>query len=131
MQGDVFEPEGELGKLEGKMDIVSARMFLHLFDWEGQVRACERIVKLARQGKGALVIGAQVGSVVAGEVKMGRDGKCWRHDVESFERLWREVGKRTGSEWVVRASLDRELMKRGWDSEVSKRLVFEVERVKS
>jgi hypothetical protein len=48
--------------------------------------------------------------------------------------MWREAGIRTGSEWLVRARLDAGLgieeKKRTWDDPNTRRLVFEVERLR-
>ena len=108
-------------------------LFLHLFDWDGQRQACERIVGLLKPEKGVLVLGQQVGSLVACDVKFEGSRTITRHDLGSFERLWREVGERTGTEWVVRAQLDGGLGvengKRTWDYQETRRLVFEVERI--
>lgn len=67
---------------------------------------------------------------------MFRDGKnVTRRDEASFERLWEGVGKRIGTELVVRAKLDEGLGRNigegtgAWDDAGSRRLAFEVERV--
>lgn len=88
------------------MDVVYIGLFLHLFDWDGQRKACERIVRLLKPEKGVLVLGQQVGSLVACNVKFEGGRTVTRHDLASFERLWKEVGEATGMEWVVRAELD-------------------------
>ena len=82
----------------------------------------EKIVRLTRAGRGSLVCGRQVGNERAGVYSSGADGGggggtgagaagVWRHDVASFERMWEVVGRRTGSEWKVDATLDEG---RGW-----------------
>lgn len=133
MQADIFDTEGELKRLEGKMDMCQIGLFLHLFDYAGQVKACERIVSLMKPEKGALIIGQQIGKVDAGAVTVAATREIFKHNVGSFEKMWEEVGEKTGSKWEVRAVMDEGLgigeEKRKWDEASSKRLVFEVERV--
>lgn len=131
MEADVFDAEGPLKQLEGKMDFVQISLFLHLFDLEGQVKACERIVSLMKTEKGSLILGQQIGSLKTGPMAVG--SKMFKHNVESFEKMWKEVGERTGSEWKVNANLDARLdaaqNNRPWIDTDTRRLVFEIERV--
>lgn len=135
IEADVFDVDNgaPLKPLEGKLDIVQIGLFLHLFDWEDQIRACERIVALLKAEKGSLVVGQQIGSTEPGEVPKGTGGMMFKHDADSFERLWREVGEKTKSQWEVRATLDAGLgigeKKRLWDDSKTRRLIFEVERI--
>lgn len=116
------------------MDVVYLGLFLHLFDLEGQRKICERIVRLMKNEKGALVLGTQLGSIKPKEVPFGTAKKVFRHDEKSFEALWKVVGDMTGSEWKVNATMDGGLgvgtEKRTWDDEDTRRLVFEVERIR-
>jgi len=48
---DIFDPGSELHELDGKIDILYAGSFLHLFSYEGQINACKAIVKLLRDKK--------------------------------------------------------------------------------
>ena len=121
-----------LRELEGKIDVVYAANFLHLFGWEDQVRVCKRIVRLLRPRKGSLVFGRQVGDLEAGEYRhpSNKGGVMLRHDGASFERMWRLVGEETGTRWGVRSSLvGGEMEWREWMKEGrARRLVWEVER---
>jgi hypothetical protein len=111
---------------------VQLGMVLHIWDLEGQTRACERVVELLRPEKGVMVVGQSVGNLVGKEFP-ARGRMIWKHDVESFKGMWEEVGRRTGTEWVVRAKLDEGLgidrQKRNWDEPGTRRLSFEVERL--
>jgi ubiquinone/menaquinone biosynthesis C-methylase UbiE len=133
LTADIFDPDSSLKQLDGQMNIVYIGLFLHLFDWEGQRKALERIVRLLKPEKGVLVLGQQVGSLVACDVKFEGEKNVIRHDLASFEKLWKEVGERTGTEWVIQAKLDEGLGigngKRVWDIQETRRLVFEVVRV--
>lgn len=107
---DIFDSTltSPLAQLHGRIDIVYAGSFLHLFDWESQVAVAKRLVTLLRPRKGALVTGRQLGHVSAGSYPLGIDasGTMFRHDVASFERLWQVVGDETGSTWRVDALLE-------------------------
>lgn len=101
--GDVFDPSSELARLDGQLDVVHAASFLHLFCYEDQIRVCVRIVKLLRERTGSVVLGRQIGHLVAGEQAGRLDPKKsrFRHNEESFKDMWREVGELTGSRWRV------------------------------
>lgn len=133
MVADVFDKDGELKNLVGKMDVVHLGLFLHLFNWEKQVEACATVVGLLKREKGVIVIGQQIGMLEAGEEARGGNRMIFKHNVESFKRMWAEIGQKTQSLWDVKASLDHGLgigdEKRKWDNPSSRRLVFEVERV--
>ena len=134
IQADIFEDGGALDAFVGKMDIVQVGLFLHLFNLEGQTKACERIVTLMKPEKGVLILGQQVGATEPKQMTKEEGSKMYKHNPESFEKMWRDVGEKTGTEWTVTARLDAGLgidqKKRTWDDPNTRRLVFEVERVK-
>jgi len=105
---DVFDSESGLKELDGKIDIVYVGSFLHLFGYAQQVEVAVRIVKLLKYKVGSLVVGRQVGHVNAGEkvhTTNHQAGKMFRHNVASFEKLWGEVGEKTGTKWKVEAEI--------------------------
>lgn len=81
---------------------------MHLFDLPGQQLGAERIVVLLKPAKGAMALGRQVGNVVVGEMsRKTAEGKgMYRHNEESFRKMWEEVGKKTGRKWKVETALD-------------------------
>lgn len=107
VMADESTTEGGLKELDGKVDIVYAGSFLHLFDYTGQFKVCKRIIGLLKPVKGSIVAGRQVGHVVAGERvhRTNHQGSMFRHNVESFEKMWEEVGEKTGTKWRVEAEL--------------------------
>ena len=134
MAADVFA-EGErdaLRPLDGRVDVLHAASFLHLFAWEEQVAVGRRMVRLL-SGKGALVLGRQVGSLRPGEYerKMGGGGSVYRHDGASFARMWAQIGRETGTEWRVEVQMEEgkgwDGQGRQWNDEYTRRLRFEVE----
>lgn len=132
LKAGIFDVEGPLEQLTGKVDIAYLGLFLHQFDWEGQKKACEKIVQLMKNEQGVLILGQQMGNVSAHHDKKIGTG-VYKHNASSFEKLWKEVGEATGTEWKVTASLDYGLgtdsFQKKWDDTTHRRLVFEVERL--
>ena len=54
-----------------------------------------------------MVLGRQVGYVVAREKEHRTNyrEKIFRHNEESFRRMWEEVGEKTGTRWKVEVEL--------------------------
>jgi SAM-dependent methyltransferase len=104
---DVHDPESALAALDGKIDIVYAGSFLHLFGYADQFAICKRVVKLLREKKESLLLGRQVGNVTAGEYvhRTNSGGTMFRHNSESFKKMWDEVGEATGTKWKVETTL--------------------------
>ncbi|OAQ82644.1 porphobilinogen deaminase protein [Purpureocillium lilacinum] len=117
--------------LRGKVTLVHAANFFHLFSWEEQVRAASRIVSFLQPGRtDAVVFGAQIGCLDPAQAEFrpirtstsgssssndgstgssgnssGKEVKTVRylHDPASWQRLWDEVGAATGTRWRVEA----------------------------
>lgn len=82
-----------------------------------------------------MILGRQVGAMEAGEYRGLNEGATtYRHNVDSFRRLWKEVEGRTGSKWDVEAHLDMEDIVQGvnlgqkWTESGTRRLHFVVTR---
>lgn len=131
---DIFDKDGALKQIDGQMDIVHLGLFLHLFDLEEQRTICERITKLLKKEKGVLVLGFQLGNLQPKHIPFGASKSVFRHDAKTFENLWKEVGERTDSEWKVNVTMDEGLgvadRTRTWDDDLTRRLVFSVERIR-
>jgi SAM-dependent methyltransferase len=99
---------GGLKELKGKVDVLYAGSLLHLFDYEEQVKVCELIIELLRPVKDSVVLGRQVGNVVAGETPRRTtdpDKKMYRHNDESFKKMWKDLGEKMGTKWRVEAEM--------------------------
>ena len=136
--GDADEGrECTLAKLKGEIDFVYAASFFHLFSWDDQVRITKWVVQVLRPRKGSMVFGRQTGIVRGQEterrVRKEKDegkGPIWRHDVESWKRLWDLVGEATGSKWEVWAELyDSPHTLQHWSGEGVRMLRYEVTRL--
>jgi len=104
---DIFDPSSDLSALDGKIDILYAGSFLHLFGYADQVSICKRIVKLLKAKKDSLLLGRQVGNLESGEKvhRTNPNQTMFRHNSESFKRMWDEVGEATGTKWRVETEL--------------------------
>lgn len=113
IEADVFDEDSGLKQLDGKLSIVLAHSFFHLFDWESQVKAVKRVIQLLKPEPGVIVFGRQGAMVDAGSFEhANREESIYWHNVESWERLWKQVGEETGTEWKVEAKLGEEDLKK-------------------
>jgi hypothetical protein len=105
---DITDPESPLSALDGKIDIIYAGSFLHLFSYAVQVEICKRLVKILRPKKDSLILGRQVGNVDAGDwvQRTNKGNIMFRHNSESFKQMWVEVGDATGTKWRVESVLE-------------------------
>lgn len=112
--GDMVDPgDDKLYSLEGKVTMVHADSFFHLFDWTKQLFIGIRIVKFLKPGTvNALIFGRQAGipdeeGVGAGEQSSSATGNsCYVHNKASFQRLWNEIGSITNTRWAVELEPD-------------------------
>jgi len=97
IEADITDANSALSGLDGKIDIIYAGSFLHLFNYEGQIEVCKRLVKLLREKRDSLILGRQVGNTDAGEYVQttNESGIMYRHNAESFKKMWDEVGEET------------------------------------
>ena len=106
IEADILYPNVELTALRGMVDLVSITHVLHQWDWGDQVKAVEQLVGLS-SGRGAVVVGFQVGSVGVREKKASglANSDAYWHDPEIFQGMWDEVGKKMGTEWTCEARM--------------------------
>lgn len=136
---DILGNDASPTELNGKLDIIHASSFFHLFPLSKQTEIAKRLVKLLRPVPGSLILGRQTGNVKPGEYKHGSHDQTgmWRHDASSWEEMWRAVGLNTGSVWRVEANLEstQGFTKRdgenemAWRNEGDRGLRFEVWRL--
>ncbi|KAF2239274.1 hypothetical protein EV356DRAFT_502283 [Viridothelium virens] len=104
---DVFDPNSDLKQLDGTIDIIHAASFFHLFDRDTQIKLAKRVIALLKPQKDSLLFGRQVGKVEAGETPANsQPGRLlFRHNVETWAELWKQIGRETGTEWQVDSEL--------------------------
>ena len=106
----------ELMKLKGKMDVIEISAVMHQWDWDMQVKAASKLVAFSKPG--SMVVGYQMGNM-EGKQLLNKSMKLvqWRHDPKSFEKMWNQVGKDTGTTWETKAWL-RSWEDMGWNPNV-------------
>lgn len=100
---DIFDSNSDLvKKLTGKVSIVNAASFFHLFPWEKQVEAIKRVITFLRPEPGSLLIGRQAGRTDPEDPddKENAPGN-YRHDLVTWKRMWQQVEEETGTRWEV------------------------------
>ncbi|KAI1409793.1 hypothetical protein F5Y13DRAFT_88306 [Hypoxylon sp. FL1857] len=116
--------------VEQGFDVLHCSAFFHLFTLEEQISAAKQIAKLIK--KGGVIVGRQMGSVKPGDVPAIRAGTfSYRHNVETFDALWKEAGQATGTRWKVEGTMDMVGLNISSpvEDENSRRLLFTVTRV--
>ncbi len=105
---DVLDEENSvLKKVEGEIDIVYTASFFHLFNWDQQVSIAKRVVKILKPQLGSMLFGRHSANLVAKHYSrrhiLGQD--VYRHNMESWENMWKQVGEETGTSWKAEAEL--------------------------
>lgn len=92
--------EDALDVLDAKMTFIHATSFFHLFTWDDQVRAASRMVRfLHPDRRDVMLFGRQVGTMLPRDNGKAGSDKVYLHNADSWQRLWDEVGERTGTRW--------------------------------
>ncbi|KAI2636630.1 hypothetical protein GGS21DRAFT_512382 [Xylaria nigripes] len=101
--GDPLAPgdgDPRLGTLDGKMTFIHAGSFFHLFTWNDQLRVATRMVRfLDTTQRDIMIFGRHVGTMLPRENGMAGSDKVYLHNADSWQKLWNEVGERTGTKW--------------------------------
>jgi SAM-dependent methyltransferase len=113
---DIFDESetSPLRQLDGKVDVIYAGSFFHLFSWDQQLRVAKRVVGMLKPVEGSILVGKQVGRKIGGVVphrpRPGLTepsaGTMWRHDGESWEKMWKETEEATGTEWDCKTTVE-------------------------
>lgn len=134
MAADVLDPYSRLKELEGQIDIIHTAAFFHVFDLNQQKEVCRRVVQLLRLQKDSLLLGRHFGNVNGCELVF-KQRSMYFHNVESWKRMWKEIGDETQTQWDVQAELledSADVAARAKEfgaPEGSKRLSFSVRRL--
>lgn len=115
IEADFLSSSPELVALKGQIDIVLVSQLLHQWDWDNQVKAVETLISFTKPGSS--IVGNQIGNPVAQGVAAPQFPSIvtWRHNPESFAKMFEEVDKATGSHWETQAWL-RSFPDMGWDA---------------
>ncbi|KAI1169935.1 hypothetical protein F4777DRAFT_571173 [Nemania sp. FL0916] len=98
---------------QNKVDIIVISQVLHQWNWTNQVNAAKILSEFTKPG--TWVVGNQVGNVIPQTVKLpGMPTPIYRHNPDSFKRMWDEVGTATETQWETDATL-RPIQELGFD----------------
>lgn len=124
---DILDSSSSLHDLRGQMDMIYTGSFFHLWGLQTQREVSRAVALLLRPQAGSMILGRQMASVEAFE-KTSATGTMYRHNVESFKKLWREIGEDLGINFVVEARLEK-LNDDHFMGDDTKRIYFSVRRV--
>ncbi|PHH81714.1 hypothetical protein CDD82_112 [Ophiocordyceps australis] len=102
--GDMKDPKDKrLAKLSGKVTIIYAGKFFHLFSWAEQLYIGQRLMSFIKPDTAnGLIYGMLIGVVRAAAPTATKASMPYFHDPDSFQRLWDEIGESTGTRWRVK-----------------------------
>lgn len=103
---DIFDSSSSLTDLRGQMDMIYTGYFFHLWGLQKQREASKAVALLLRPQAGSMILGRQMASAEACEKISTPGGTMYRHNVESFKNLWKEIGEEIGVDFVVEARLE-------------------------
>jgi SAM-dependent methyltransferase len=123
---DIFDASSPLKDLQGSFDIVYAGLFFHLWGLQQQKEASKAVALLLSPRSGSMIIGRQVGAVEAAEVP-SVVGTMFRHNIDSFKKLWKEIGDDLGVSFTVSVDLKDSIDSHSQLND-TKRIYFSVRR---
>lgn len=134
IEADIFDDDSGLKELDGKLNIVHAASFFHLWDWDEQFKAAKRVVKLLKAEPGVMIFGRQGAVPKGGYLPHGvKKQKAYWHDPDTWADLWEKVGEETGSEWKVDVHLGEEDLTKRMNAKIvpagTRFMTFSIRRV--
>ncbi|KAB8205540.1 hypothetical protein BDV34DRAFT_235242 [Aspergillus parasiticus] len=100
---DFFEDTPVLREMIGKIEIINSRLFMHLWDWAGQVRVGQRMIELLTP-QGGLITGLHSGGRESGNHKAEGWIERFIHNEMSFRQMWIEIERLTGAHCTLEIS---------------------------
>jgi len=100
---DIFDDQSTLAKeFTGRLDIIHASKFFHLWEWEKQIDAAKRVVKLLAGRPGSMIFGTQTGSRPARNLIWSQVNKLiFMQSAATWKQLWSKVSQDTGIQFEV------------------------------
>ncbi|KAM0125467.1 hypothetical protein ACHAO1_010604 [Botrytis cinerea] len=103
IEADIVSESEALASLRGQVDVIAITQVIHQWDWGGQIEAAKQLIRFTK-GPGSMIVGNQIGNPKAQEVTLkSLVVPMWRHNPESFAKLWDQVGQETGTKWETQA----------------------------
>ncbi|TKW50473.1 hypothetical protein CTA1_5541 [Colletotrichum tanaceti] len=125
----------ELDALEGSFDTAHLGLCLHLWNREEQMVVLGRVIRLLKQKPGVVILGHAAGHADGIDVPGVANRPALRHNQESWEKMWADISKQTGTKWELKTEVsdypgtrEPEGRPSWWDKDM-RFLGFEVTRV--
>jgi hypothetical protein len=113
IEADILSETPAFAPLKGNVDIVEVAQVLHQWNWDGQIKAAKILSTFTKPG--SIVVGNQIGNPKSQEVSLkSLMIPVYKHNPDSFEKRWNQVGGEIGSKWETQAWL-RSFEDMGWD----------------
>lgn len=94
----------ELTALKGQADIIVVSQVLHQWNWDNQIKATQTLSTFTKPG--SMIVGNQIGNPKAQEINLkSLSMAVWRHNPDSFAKMFEAVGDTTGTRWEIQAWL--------------------------
>ncbi|KOC16897.1 hypothetical protein AFLA70_228g001690 [Aspergillus flavus AF70] len=107
---DFFDYHLNLMQWANRHKIVNSGYFMHLWNWDGQVKVAKRILESMCLQKDDIITGVHFGSAETGTWKEDPISKdpMYRHNSKTFSRLWEQVGRETKTRWAVWSTMEHD-----------------------
>lgn len=117
---DALAPDSALDTLKGKIELIHAASFFHLWPLDTQKVAARRVLSLLSPAPGNMIVGRQGGDLKGREIVhgSGKEGepmkKLYWHNEQTWRTMWEEVAAEAGRKVDVQSELV-------WDEQVFNR----------
>ncbi|PWY66736.1 hypothetical protein BO70DRAFT_390581 [Aspergillus heteromorphus CBS 117.55] len=107
---DILDDTADWTPIAKRFDVIHTAHFLHIWDWDTQVKVACRLVSFLKPQAGNSIVGTLLATEgeegAEGKVleRFDRKGQYFRHDLSSFDRFWGVVGESVGIKLGVQAS---------------------------
>jgi hypothetical protein len=92
--GDIFSDTDNLANLRGSWDMIHIAMFLHVFSFEGQEKACKNMLRLLKNAPHSTIFGTLV--LQPPMCEPGEHKTVFRHNKETMKKMWEKAAMSAG-----------------------------------
>ncbi|OGM47643.1 hypothetical protein ABOM_004312 [Aspergillus bombycis] len=97
-----FHDTVPLQQLMGQISVINSGYFMHLWDWDAQIRIGRRMMELLPTA-GGLVTGVHFGSQRSGRWVPDGGNEMFLHDKDTLTAMWTEIGEVSGVQLNIEA----------------------------
>ncbi|PYH80495.1 hypothetical protein BO82DRAFT_286451 [Aspergillus uvarum CBS 121591] len=107
---DFFERSQIPQSQASRIRIINSGYFMHLWDWDGQIKVAKHMISLLSLEEDGIVTGMHFGSKQTGvwEKVPADNDPIFLHDPVSFKSLWQQVGSETETKLDVWSSIEQD-----------------------